>query len=76
MDEGGPVFRGELVELGELGEPFAEQVGGGVEGAPGGAVDEQVVGGDAEGFGELDDDVDGGADLADWLRSRRRPANG
>ena len=42
----------------------AEAVVGGVEGAAGGAVDEQVVGGDVEGLGELDHHVDGGADLA------------
>jgi hypothetical protein len=50
VDKGGLVLGGELVEL---DEPFAEQVGGGVEGTPGGAVDEQVVGGDAEASASL-----------------------
>ena len=32
-----------------------------MEGPAGGAVDEEVLQGDVEGLGELDDDVEGGA---------------
>jgi hypothetical protein len=56
VDEGGAVVVGWFVELGEA---FAEQVGGAAEGPAGCAVDEQVVAGDVEGRGEFDDGFDG-----------------
>lgn len=65
MDEGGAVV---VADLAEVGASFAEQVGGSAEGPTRGAFDEQVVGGDVEGFGEFDDDVDRRADLPFSLR--------
>ncbi len=52
------------VELAELVDAVGEFGVGFVEGASGGAVDEEVVDGDVEGFGEADEGGDGGGEFS------------
>lgn len=62
--ERGPVVVGEFVEAVEA---VAEVGVGGAEGAAGGVVDEEVVAGDVEGFGQFDDDVGAGGHLGGFV---------
>jgi hypothetical protein len=52
------------VEGGELADALGDGGIGGGEGLSGGAVDEEVVAGDVEGFGEADEGVQAGGDAA------------
>ena len=55
------------VELAELVEAVGEFGVGVVEGAAGGAFDDEVVDGDVEGFGEADEGGDGGGEFAGFV---------
>jgi hypothetical protein len=59
VEERGEVF---FVEVFEVVEPLAEVVVGGVERPAGDVVDEEVVEGHVEGFGDADQGVGGGGD--------------